>query len=108
MSVIELVEAILAVGGDLLVDGDCIRYRIPTRAALLLAELRVQKLDVIEHLRERERRNALAYLRQFLGKQVWSRYGSGTLLAVDDEVIVGLANGTRKYCSDPLEVVPYA
>jgi hypothetical protein len=108
MSAMDLVAAVVAAGGELSIEGDRIHYRIPMRAAFLLKELRLKKREVIEHLRERERRNTLAYLRQFLGKQVWTPQGPGKLLAVDDCVTVGLENDRRKHWSDPSKVLPYA
>jgi hypothetical protein len=104
MSPIEIVEAVLAAGGELVINGDRILYQIPEQAAPLLDELRRHKPDVLHLLR----RQSLAHLLPFLGKRVWSPAGPGKLLAVEDYVTVGFDDGTKMRWYVPTAVIPYA
>ncbi|PYX75771.1 MAG: hypothetical protein DMG72_06645 [Acidobacteria bacterium] len=94
MSAVEVVEAILAAGGVLALNGNRIHYQIPAQAAALLDELRCHRADVLHLLRQRKQRKAFAHLLPFLGKRVWSPAGPGKLLVVKDYVTVGLEDGT--------------
>src|SRR5439155_3829821 len=82
MSAVEVVEAILAAGGVLALNGNRIHYQIPAQAAALLDELRCHRADVLHLLRQRKQRKAFAHLLPFLGKRVWSPAGPGKLLVV--------------------------
>jgi len=108
MRALEVVEAILAAGGALVLNGDKIRYQIPEQAAPLVSELRRLKPDVVLLLKERERRDALCHLLPFLGKRVWSPAGPGELLVVEDYITVRLEDGTKRRWYDPSVVIPYA
>lgn len=56
MSASEIIEAVLATGGTLVVNGRRIHYQVPQQAAPLLNELRRHKPDVLSLLQERQRR----------------------------------------------------
>ena len=75
MRALEVVEAILAAGGALKLNGDRIRYQVPEQVAPLVDELRRQKTDVVSLLRQRERRQDFLRLLPFVGKWVWSPAG---------------------------------
>src|SRR5271157_5774627 len=108
MSALEVVEAVLAAGGALALDGDRIRYKIPKQAAPLVDELRRHKPDVVNLLRQRARRIGFLHLLPFLGKRVWSPAGPGELLVVEDYITVRLKDGTKRRWYDPAAVIPYA
>ena len=105
MSPVEIIEAVLAAGGQLEINGSRIHYQIPEEAAPLLDELRRNKPDVVHLLR----RKTFAHLLPFLGKRVWSPAGPGKLLVVvEDYVIVALEDGIRMRWYDHAAVLPYA
>lgn len=108
MRALEVVEAILAAGGALALNGDRIHYQIPEQAAPLVDELRRHKPDVVLVLRERERRDAFCHLLPYLGKRVWSPAGPGELLVVKDYITVRLEDGTKRRWHNPAAVTPYA
>lgn len=108
MSASEVIEAILAAGGELAINGDSIHYHIPEHAATLLDELRRHKRGILNLLRQREQRTAFCHLLPFLGKRVWSPAGPGKLLVVEDYITVGFEDGTKMRWYDPLAVIPYA
>jgi hypothetical protein len=108
MSALEVVEAVLAAGGALVLNGDRIRYQIPEQAAPLVDELRRHKTDVVCLLRQLERRKDFCHLLPYLGKRVWSPAGPGELLLVEDYITVRLEDGTKMRWYDPAAVVPYA
>jgi hypothetical protein len=104
MSASEIIEAVRAAGGVLVLNGRRIHYQIPEQAAPLLDELRRHKPDVLHLLR----RQSLAHLLPFLGKRVWSPHGPGELLVVEDYVTVGFDDGTKMRWHDPTAIIPYA
>jgi len=108
MRAFEVVEAVRAVGGTLVLKGDRIHYQIPEQSAPLVDELRRHKTDVVLVLRERQRRQALRHLLPYVGKRVWSPAGPGKLLVVEDYITVRLEDGTKKRWYNPLAVIPYA
>ena len=108
MRALEVVEAILAAGGALELNGDRIRYQVPERVASLVDELRRHKTDVVSLLRQRERRQEFLRLLPFVGKRVWSPAGPGELLVVEDYITVRLEDGTKRRWYDPSAVIPYA
>ena len=108
MSPVEIVEAVLAAGGELVIKGSRIHYQIPEQAAPLLNELRLHKPDVLSLLHERQRRRIFAHLMPHVGKRVWTPRGPGRLLVVDDYVIVSLDDGTKMRWYDATAVIPYA
>lgn len=108
MSALEVVEAVLAAGGVLVLDGNRIHYQIPEQAASLVNELRCHKPDVVHLLRQRERQKAFCHLLPFLGKRVWSPLGPGKLSVVEDYITVRLEDGTKIRWYDPTAVIPYA
>jgi hypothetical protein len=56
MTAPELIQTIEAVGGVLTVDGERIRYELPEDAAPMIERLRQYRDEVLDVLRERERR----------------------------------------------------
>jgi hypothetical protein len=104
MTPLEIVEAVVAAGGELAVNGSRIHYQIPEEAAPLLDELRRHKPDILYLLR----RKAFSHLVPFLGKQVWSPAGPAKLLVVEDFITVGFDDGTKMRLFDPSAVIPYA
>jgi hypothetical protein len=106
MSPVEIVESFLAAGGELVVNGDRIRYQIPKQAAALLDELRCHKPVVLNLLKQRDRRKAFCHLLPFLGKRVWTPCGTGKLFLVEDFITVGLEDGTKMRFYDPTAVIP--
>src|ERR1017187_4714957 len=108
MSASDIIEAVLAAGGVLVLKGSRIHYQVPPQAAPLLNELRRHKPDVLYLLRQDERRKACCHLLPFLGKRVWSQAGPGKLLLVEDYITVALEDGTKMRLYDPTTVIPYA
>jgi hypothetical protein len=70
VSASEIIEAVLAAGGELAINGDRIHYHIPQHVAPLLDELRRHKATVQNRLRQREHRKAFCHLLPFIGKRV--------------------------------------
>ena len=108
MSAVEIVEAVLAAGGTLVLSGERIRYQIPEQGSPLIEELRRHKTDVVSLLRQRERLKDFSRLLPFLGKRVWSPVGPGQLLVVEDYITVRMEDGTKRRWYDPAPVIPYA
>ena len=104
----ELVDTVENLGGNLRLDGNQIRYRLPAQAALLLSELRRQKPAILTFLKERERRIAFTQLLPFLGKRVWTPLGPGLLAEVEDYVAVEFRDGKTMRWYDTNAVIPYA
>lgn len=51
MIAVALVDAVVAAGGVLALEGDCLRYRVPDHAARLIDELREHKPELVALLR---------------------------------------------------------
>jgi hypothetical protein len=116
MDASELVENIESAGGKLAVEGDQIVYEIPPTVKLLLTELRAQKPQVIEVLRQRESADYVrafhgqphVKLFPFIGRKVKTPAGPGTLLQVfADRVTVILdCELPRCLCFTPGQIEP--
>ena len=107
MTGVEVVDAIFSAGGTLTLTGGRIRYQIPESAAPLVTELRCHKTEVLQLLKERDRKNAFAHLGPFLGKRVWTPGGPGKLVAVEDFATVE-CGARRMRWYDSTAVIPYA
>ena len=106
MSPEELVRVIESSGGVLELTGriDRVLYRLPAKAATLLADLRRMKTDVIPILRRR----AFLHLVPFLGKRVWTPAGPGVLVRLEDYATVEMATGEKMCWHSTTAVIPYA
>jgi hypothetical protein len=123
---LQVVSRLEQTGGRLRLDGDCIRYSVPSgnpEVPGLLAELRRRREEVAELLRRRvtspsepyetERRSCQPHgkLFSFIGRKVRTPEGPGTLLQVfADRATVLLDSERDQACVrfPPSQVIPAA